>query len=91
MNKKMLVIIATLILLGAAFATYVLWQYNHPKSETTQVTTARASPAARAVDALPDYSIQLTLMRGARLQSIAALAAAMSVNSFSPSQRSNLA
>lgn len=45
MDKKTLFAIATLILLGGAFASYLFWQYNHPKPEIGQVISTPPPPA----------------------------------------------
>lgn len=37
MDRRMLLATAVIFLLGAAFATYVFWQYNHPKPEIVLV------------------------------------------------------
>ena len=46
MDKKMLFVIATLVLLGGAYASYLFWQYNHPKPEIVQATRTPPPPPA---------------------------------------------
>lgn len=45
MPKKALFILATLILLGGAYASYMYWQNNHPKTETGQAQIPPPPPA----------------------------------------------
>lgn len=48
MDKKMLFVIATLVLLGGAYASYLFWQYNHPKPEIGQAARTAPPPPAAA-------------------------------------------
>ncbi len=51
MNKKILFVIATIILLGAAYAAYEFWQGNQPKPEIVQakiIPQSLPAPSASA-------------------------------------------
>lgn len=61
MDKKMLFAIATIVLLGAAYATYEFWQNNHPKPDFVQArnippplpTPQPASAASQVIETHP--------------------------------------
>jgi hypothetical protein len=48
MDKRVLFAIATLILLGGAYASYLYLQRDHPRSEIGQVIDIPSSPSTRA-------------------------------------------
>lgn len=57
MDKKTLFAIATVILLGAAYAAYEFWQHNHPVPDIVQ--SKNATPSLPAVQAVPPAPIAM--------------------------------
>lgn len=61
MNRKWLIAIGSIILLGAVVAAYVLWNHNHAQPEIVQVADVPTPPPAQAPASTP-VPIPLTVI-----------------------------